>query len=218
MDQLENHKSLEKWNSIFSIFLRLLAYYIAHKATISWHTLNPLNLAQCHELDTKRASPAIVARWSTDRRSGQSERYRYSRFIPHPLKIRAFFMVPSTHQGRCFVTFTKVTLSPFLAVPKKKAPLHGAEGAPSFGLCDQNSPRATECGRLTTEVVRKSLAQILIKKVAGATAIFLIKMDFAHAHKVRPSLPTQIFSNRKKNMLRSLQHAKATKRRAKILS
>ena len=77
------------------IFLRCLGHYIAYKAIKSWHTLNPLNPAQCHELDTKRASPAIVARWSTDRRSGQSERYRYSRFIPHPLKIRACYLFKS---------------------------------------------------------------------------------------------------------------------------
>lgn len=75
---------------------------------------------------TKRASPAIVARWSTDRRSGQSERYRYSRFILHPLKIRAVFQFLALTK-RVSVTLSKrVTLSPFLAVPKKKAPLHGA--------------------------------------------------------------------------------------------
>lgn len=74
------------------IFLRCLGHYIAYKAIKSWHTLNPLNPAQCHELDTKRASPAIVARWSTDRRSGQSERYRYSRFIPHAPSKSEYFL------------------------------------------------------------------------------------------------------------------------------
>lgn len=135
-----------------------------------------------------------------------------------PPQIRAISPILALTKGRCFVTFTKVTLSPFLAVPKKKAPLHGAEGAPSFGLCDQNSPRATECGRLTTEVVRKSLAQILIKKVSGVARHFSTKNGLRPAHRSAPKPAYANFFEPQKNMLRSLQNAKATKRRAKILS
>ena len=61
-----------------------------------------------------------------------------------PPQIRAISPILALTKGRCFVTFTKVTLSPFLAVPKKKAPLHGARGCPLFWSIDQNSPRAPE--------------------------------------------------------------------------
>lgn len=57
-------------------------------------------------------------------------------------------------------------------MPKKKAPLHGAEGAPSFGLCDQNSPRATEPRSPDHRSGRMVLPILINKNVLGVAQQF----------------------------------------------
>ena len=141
----------EKWNSIFSIFLRCLGHYIAYKAIKSWHTLNPLNPAQCHELDTKRASPAIVARWSTDRRSGQSERYRYSRFIPHPPQNQSIFYGSQHSLGEVFCYFYKSNDLCFLTGSKRKRPCRGQRESPLFSSSTKKFTPCNQNGRLSAK-------------------------------------------------------------------
>lgn len=106
-----------------------------------------------------------------------------------PPQIRAISPILALTKGRCFVTFTKVTLSPFLAVPKKKAPLHGARESPLLVSATKIHPVRPNLGRLTVETVRKVSPIFWSKKVSGVARHFSSKLVFAQRTEVRPSPP-----------------------------
>ena len=99
---------------------------------------------------------------------------------------------------RVSVTLSKrVTLSPFLVVPKKKAPLHGARESPLLVSATKIHPVRPNGGRLSVETDRWSYPFDQSKDVGSNRHFFLSKMDKT-AHRSAPSLPPHIFSNRKK--------------------
>lgn len=152
-------------------------------------------------------------RLSADRpplRSG--ERYRYSRQLVHSLKSEPFFSSQHSLKREFLLLFSKSNAFSFLSETKRRRSC-GGQGEPSWSTRPIHPVRPNG-GRLSVETDRWSYPFDQSKDVGSNRHFFLSKMDKT-AHKVRQSLPTQIFSNGKKIRFAVFQHAKATKKRAK---
>ena len=102
-------------------------------------------------------------------------------------------------------------------MPKKKAPLHGAEGAPSFGLCDQNSPRATEPRSPDHRSGQMVLPILINKNVFGVAQQIFFFQNGQDCAQGAPKPASTYFFEPQKNMLRSLPTPQNTKKRAKVI-
>lgn len=118
----------------------------------------------------------------------------------HPLK-REFLLL-----------FSKSNAFSFLSETKRRRSC-GGQGEPSWSTRPIHPVRPNG-GRLSVETDRWSYPFDQSKDVGSNRHFFLSKMDKT-AHKVRQSLPTQIFSNGKKIRFAVFQHAKATKKACK---
>lgn len=116
--------------------------------------------------------------------TAKSERYRYSRFKFLPKKEHFLQFLALTKLAG-FVTFSKVTFSSYCPCgPKRKTPLHGAEGEPSFGLWTKIHPV-----RLPKQTPDHRSGQMVLTILINKNVLGVAQQFFFFQNGLRPCAP-----------------------------